>query len=1078
VVLSPAAATNLRAAMAKPDVGASTTPVPLTHGQFTQAVASAGSAEAGHAYWTGSSWVHPSSSQPLPPSFQRVLPPPRPSGPSLPSTGPGFTPSRFYGSTQVDAAGSSCSTPFANEPSVAQSSDNPENVVVAAQVYMNSSGACSDSLPWVFYSHDGGQHWAQQVMPGLTAGLAGGDVGVVYDPKDHVFVYSFLQFSRTTSTNSINVSSSTNGSSWFDFTTLDSNAGALDKDMLTVNQDPSSSNYGRVLVAWRDEDVGQDAFIDAYSDNGGGSWTGSSDSINIVPDCGNGVSPAFDANGDAMAAWWDCNGSYNIEEELSTDGGASWNQPSNTVISGNNPIATSEDPSACKLDAGGTGFRCDSFPSLAGDPNPSDAGGQAFFVVFANWDSTTQSSVTANVSQLHGLSTVNGGSAWNGGSCCSFDFMGFDDFGDKFFPWAAFAPNGRLNVGFSDREGSASTSNPNGSTFNEGQSEAGSLTSLRSDSYVAYTADGTLGNPGSDFIGDYDGVESQDDNFDTFPVWTDLRNGSPDVRTMDLCYSDCPTALGPESPIGVSHAGGSAFTDLYSYNTDPSFGGVGEDYWNAVGIRAGADGTSVDDDLGLWNGRYFNNRVALGDLSPPNNDYVLENGNHQASQPYFIDVHSFSTLGGSYTVEWSHGHIVLATSLGDSMGSGDVIRVYDTLDAPSTTYYVGLRPNSGNTSNYRVSLHLHGNGDFQGSNQDSATSGNTSPGSPAFASVNTGSSTSDYDAVVVQNNNGGSGSYTLYRDTAAPSGTISINSGATYTKSTSVSLGLSASNPTSGDPVMDMRFSNDGVTFGAWQAYSSSASYTMPAGDGTKTVYVQFRNGAGVISATASDSIILDTTPPSITSPPAPALKAGQVGTTNVRVGITWSATDATSGVATYSLKRSVNGGAFASVTLSNPALNSVVQSLTPGKRYHYEVSATDKAGNTSAFVTGTQFTLTAFKTSASAITYSGGWSTATLAGSYSGTVHFTTTFGKKATLAFTGSQVEWVSTLGATQGSAKVSLDGGAPVIVNTNAGTTRTRQAVFVASAASAAHTLVVTNKATSGHPRIDVDAFIVIS
>src|SRR5262249_7456449 len=159
--------------------------------------------------------------------------------------------------------------------------------------------------------------------------------------------------------------------------------------------------------------------------------------------------------------------------------------------------------------------------------------------------------------------------------------------GDKFFPWAAFAPNGRLNVGFSDREGSASTSNPNGSTYAEGQSEAGSLTSLPADSDVAYTADGTLGNPGSDFIGDYHGAESQDNNFDTFPVWTAVRNGSPDVRTMDLCYSNCPSALGPESPIGVSHAGGSTFTDLYSYNTDPSFGGVGQAYWNAVGIRAG-----------------------------------------------------------------------------------------------------------------------------------------------------------------------------------------------------------------------------------------------------------------------------------------------------------------------------------------------------------------------------------------------------------------------------------------------------------------------------------------------------------
>ena len=151
---------------------------------------------------------------------------------------------------------------------------------------------------------------------------------------------------------------------------------------------------------------------------------------------------------------------------------------------------------------------------------------------------------------------------------------------------------------------------------------------------------------------------------------------------------------------------------------------------------------------------------------------------------------------------------------------------------------------------------------------------------------------------------------------------------------------------------------------------------------------------------------------------------------------------------------------------------------LAPGKQYKFEVSATDNAGNASSFAAGSQFTLTAFTTSASAITYSSGWTTATLAGSFSGTVHFTKTVGKKATLSFTGSQVEWVSTLGAVHGSAAVALDGGTPVTVNTHAATGTTRDGVFVATASSGAHTLVVTNKATSGRPRIDVDAFVIIS
>ncbi len=978
----------------------------------------------------------------------------------------------------MDSPTAGCSNPFPNEPSVAQSSDNPNDVVVAAQAFLDSSGNCDDSHPWVFYSHDGGQHWHEEVMPGLTPGLAGGDVGVVYDAKDHVFVYCFLQFSRTTSTDSVNVASSFDGASWFDLTTLDAHPGALDKDMITVNQDPSSPRYGRVLVAWRDDSVGQNAFIDAYSDDGGGSWAGSSDSINIVPDCGNGVSPAFDANGDAMAAWYDCNGGTTIKEELSTDGGASWTQPSDTVISGVTSIETSGPGGACALNFGGSSFRCNSFPSLAGDPNSADAGGSAFFVVFATWESTTQSGVTANVSQLHGLSTVDGGGSWNGGGCCSFDYMAFRDFGDKFFPWAAFAPNGRLNVGYSDREGSATSGNPNGLSFNEGQAEASSLTALRADSYIAYTADGTLGNPGSlTFIGDYNGIQSQDNNFDTLPVWTDVRNGTGDVRTMDLCYADCPTFLQPEAPVFTSEAAGSSFDNLYQFNTDNGFGGAGIDYWNAVGIREGTDGTSVDDDLGLWNSRYFSARVALGDFSPPTNDYVLENDNseHGPTQPYFADVHSFSGSGGSYTVEWAHGHIVLNSSFADSMGASNVIRVYDMSDATGTTYYLGLRPSAGNTSSYRISAHLNGNGTYQGSNAASATSGNVAAGSPAFATLSTGASPAGFDALVVQNNNGGSGSYTLYRDSSAPTGTISVNSGAAYTRSTSVTLNVSATNPTAGDPVSDMRFSNDGITFGPWVSYAANVPYTLPSGDGSKTVFVEFRNGAGAVSAPASHSITVDLTAPVVTKAPAPALRTGHLGSTGAPVSITWAGSDATSGVKNYSLKESVDGGAFALV--ASPTTATVTVNLLPGHTYRFEVQATDNAGNLSAVVAGSTFRLSLYQETSGTIAYSSGWTAQVLSGASGGSVKYATLAGRQATFTFTGSQVAWVSTTNTDRGSATVSIDGGTAKTVNTNGTSLHPAAIVYTRTVASGTHSLALTVLGTAGHPRVDIDAFLVI-
>ena len=62
------------------------------------------------------------------------------------------------------------------------------------------------------------------------------------------------------------------------------------------------------------------------------------------------------------------------------------------------------------MDNGGTAFRCNSFPSLAGDPNAADQGGQAFEVVWANADNVGGSTISI----IHGIGTTNAGGAWNG----------------------------------------------------------------------------------------------------------------------------------------------------------------------------------------------------------------------------------------------------------------------------------------------------------------------------------------------------------------------------------------------------------------------------------------------------------------------------------------------------------------------------------------------------------------------------------------------------------------------------------------------------------------------------------------
>jgi hypothetical protein len=110
---------------------------------------------------------------------------------------------------------------------------------------------------------------------------------------------------------------------------------------------------------------------------------------------------------------------------------------------------------------------------------------------------------------------------------------------------------------------------------------------------------------------------------------------------------------------------------------------------------------------------------------------------------------------------------------------------------------------------------------------------------------------------------------------------VSINGGATYTTSSTVTLNLSATNPNANDPVYDMRFStNGGASFGSFRRYATSATITLPPGDGTRSVVVQFRNGAGALAANASDSIIVAGVPTvTAVNPKAGPLGGGQTVT-------------------------------------------------------------------------------------------------------------------------------------------------------------------------------------------------------
>lgn len=184
-------------------------------------------------------------------------------------------------------------------------------------------------------------------------------------------------------------------------------------------------------------------------------------------------------------------------------------------------------------------------------------------------------------------------------------------------------------------------------------------------------------------------------------------------------------------------------------------------------------------------------------------------------------------------------------------------------------------------------------------------------------------------------------------DTIVPIGSISINSGDSYTNSTTVTLNLSATDnvgvtgyylsadsnkPSASDPGW--------VSVSSTTSFSTSFSYTLSSGDGSKTLYAWFKDAAGNVSDTASGSITLDTTAPTVTiTSPTPNTT---YTTTSSTISLGGSASDTTSGVnsVTWSNNRGGSGtaGGTTSWSISNMSLSSGDNVIT--------VTATDGAGN------------------------------------------------------------------------------------------------------------------------------------
>ena len=191
-------------------------------------------------------------------------------------------------------------------------------------------------------------------------------------------------------------------------------------------------------------------------------------------------------------------------------------------------------------------------------------------------------------------------------------------------------------------------------------------------------------------------------------------------------------------------------------------------------------------------------------------------------------------------------------------------------------------------------------------------------------------------------------------DTTTPSGTIVLASNDPYENNHIPAIALTESGSASEYQLCGNSATagnNCSTVYRAWATYTASPAAYNFGSDGAKTLYVQFRDTAGNISATYNDSITLDSVNPNAASGVSfPSYAAATSAT------LTW--TDGTDGVSfsTHNIRACTNSNCTTGCVgdTTDNASTGTVGSMVDGTSYYGCVQSVDTATNTSGWAVST----------------------------------------------------------------------------------------------------------------------------
>jgi hypothetical protein len=200
-------------------------------------------------------------------------------------------------------------------------------------------------------STDGGFSWTNGTLPGITT-FVGGTFGRASDPSvafDSTHGKWMIVSLGIASSNSVLVSTSSDGINWNNPVVVNSNTGFADKTWMVCDNSPSSAFVGHCYVEWDDAFAGDQIKMSTSTD-GGQTWKAA---VNVSGGFGLGGQPVVQPNGTVIVPF-EGNG---IQSFSSTNGGTSWGNVktvSSVTDHGNaGGLRTSPLPSA-GIDAAGT----------------------------------------------------------------------------------------------------------------------------------------------------------------------------------------------------------------------------------------------------------------------------------------------------------------------------------------------------------------------------------------------------------------------------------------------------------------------------------------------------------------------------------------------------------------------------------------------------------------------------------------------------------------------------------------------------------------------------------------------------